>query len=140
VHRVVLVRGPRDAAGGGGGCCSGDLRPFDEGGGHRHGFPPDGAGELYLALRAALPDDVAVEVVAPTNWAWLVPTLLADGRRRGLRGRRLLAAVRSGLRVSSVLVDGRPVLPGGPHRPAAAVAAVRAALRDGPAVRSPAPR
>jgi len=106
--RVVLVRDPRDAVSGGGGCCSGDVRPFDEGGGHRHA-DAGGSGALYLALRDALPDDVGLEVVAPTNWAWLVPALLTDGRRRGLRGRALLAAVRRGLRVASVLVDGVPV-------------------------------
>jgi hypothetical protein len=123
-HRVVLVAGTRDAARRGG-CCSGDVRPFDEGGqAHRH-RPVDGTAALYLALRQALPDDVAVEVVAPTNWAWLLPALLADGRRRELRGRALLGFVRTGLRVSSVLVDGVPVEA---EDHGATVAAVRAAL------------
>ncbi len=130
--RVVLVRGPRAAAAAGGGCCSGDVRPFDEGGAHRHAPAPTGAGELYRALRESLPDDVAVEVVAPTNWVWLVPVLTAAARRRGESGLRLVRSVRRGMRVSSVLVDGVPVDRGDT---ASTVAAVVAALRT----RSPVP-
>ena len=51
--RVVLVRGARTSVGGGGGCCSGDVRPFDEGGGHAHPDPPGPEAEVYRALRAA---------------------------------------------------------------------------------------
>jgi hypothetical protein len=128
-HTVVLVRGARTVAGGGGGCCSGDVRPFDEGGGvHRHAPPPDEVAELYRALRAALPSGVAVEVVSPSNWLWLLPVLVSGGRRRGLRGAALLRAVREGMAVSSLLVDGTVLSSGRLPRPAEAVAAVQAAL------------
>jgi hypothetical protein len=126
-HRVVLVRGPR-SAGGGGGCCSGDVRPFDEGGGHCHDRPDDEAAGVYRALRAALPEDVDLEVVAPTNWPFLLPELIRGGRRRGLHGAALGRSVRSGIAVSSVLVDGVPVSSGGFPSPAAAVDLVRARL------------
>jgi hypothetical protein len=132
-HRVVLVRGARSAGGGGGGgCCSGDVRPFDEGGGHGgehcHDRPDDEAAVIYRALRAALPDDVDVEIVAPSNWVFLLPELLRGGRRRGLHGPALGRSVRSGIAVSSLLVDGVPVSSGGFPSPAAAVDLVRARL------------
>lgn len=126
-HRVVLVRGARSVVGSGG-CCSADVRPFDDGGSHRHGLPADELGEVYRALRAALPADVAVEVVSPSNWLWLLPALVRDGRRRGLRGRALLRSVRSGLAVSSLVVDGAVLSSGRLPSPAAAVAAVEAQL------------
>ncbi|MCZ2847439.1 hypothetical protein [Modestobacter sp. VKM Ac-2978] len=126
-HRVVLVRGPRAAAGSGG-CCSGAARPFDEGGGHRHAAPADEVGAVYRALRTALPDDVALEVVAPTNWLWLVPALVTDGRRRGLRGAALRRSVRAGIAVESLIVDGAVLASGRLPSPAAAVAAVAAEL------------
>ncbi|MCZ2837108.1 hypothetical protein [Modestobacter sp. VKM Ac-2985] len=126
-HRVVLVRGPRAAAGGGG-CCSGATRPFDSGGGHRHVPPVDDVGAVYRALRAALPRDVAVEVVSPTNWVWLVPALLSDGRRRGLRGAALWRSVRAGIVVESLICDGAVLASGWLPAPAAAVAAVEAEL------------
>lgn len=126
-HRVVLVRGARSVVGSGG-CCSAYVRPFDDGGSHRHGLPADELGEVYRALRAALPADVAVEVVSPSNWLWLLPALVRDGRRRGLRGRALLRSVRSGLAVSSLVVDGAVLSSGRLPSPAAAVAAVEAQL------------
>lgn len=126
-HRVVLVRGAR-SAGGGGGCCSADVRPFDDGGSHRHTPPADDLGEVYRALRSVLPADVTVEVVSPSNWLWLLPTLVLAGRRRGLRGRALRRSVRSGLAVSSLIVDGAVLSSGRLPSPAAAVAAVEAEL------------
>ena len=126
--RVVLVRGPRAAAAGGG-CCSGDLRPFDEGGSHDHAVrDDDGLGGVYRALRAALPADVAVEIVSPSNWLWLLPELLTGGRRRGLRGPALRRSVRAGLAVSSLIVDGAVLASGGLPTPEEAVAAVEAEL------------
>ena len=124
--RVVLVRGSRSAAGAGGGCCSGDVRPFDSGGdgAHCHLPPEDDVGDVYRALRRALPDDVAVEIVSPSNWLWLVPALVTDGRRRGLRGAALRRSVRAGLAVSSLIVDGAVLASGGLPPPAEAVAAV----------------
>jgi hypothetical protein len=136
-HRVVLVRPARSVSGGSGGCCSGLVRPFDEGGGHGlchdttggHA-PPDGdeVGAVYRALRARLPEDVAVEVVAPSNWLWLLPTLLADGRRRGLSGTALLRTLRRGMAVSSLVVDGAVLFSGRLPEPAQAVAAAEAEL------------
>ena len=142
--RVVIVRSARTVTGGGGGCCSGDVRPFDEGGGAcdraTHGVPVDAPGEapvgapvdseaaLYLALRSALPDDVEVHVVSPSNWMWLLPALVGDGRRRGWRGAELRRAVRAGLAVSSLVVDGAVLFSGSLPDPDTAVAAVRAEL------------
>lgn len=126
--RVVLVRGARSRSGAGGGCCSGDVRPFDEGGGHRHAVAQDEVGEVYRALRAALPAEVAVEVVSPSNWLWLLPTLLGDGRRRGLRGSALRRSLRAGIVPSSLVVDGAVLFSGDLPDPHAAVAAVETEL------------
>ncbi|MGY2065778.1 hypothetical protein [Blastococcus sp. SYSU DS0619] len=126
--RVVLVRGTRTAGGASAGCCGGDVRPFDEGGSHRHGPPDDAVGAVYRALRAALPAEVAVEVVSPSNWLWLVPELVRGGRRRGLRGAALRRSVRSGMAVESLIVDGAVLGSGRLPAPAAAVAAVEAEL------------
>ena len=126
-RRVVLVRGTRTPAGGGG-CCSGDVRPFDEGGGHAHAPRGDEVVAAYRALRAVLPREVAVEVVSPSNWLWLLPTLVRDGRRRGLHGSPLLNSVRAGLAASSLVVDGRVLFSGRLPEPATAVAAVEAEL------------
>ena len=126
--RVVLVRGPRAAAAGGG-CCSGDVRPFDEGGSHCHAVrDDDGVGGVYRALRSALPADVAVEIVSPSNWLWLLPALVTDGRRRGLRGAALWRSVRAGIAVDSLIVDGAVLASGGLPAPADALAAVQAEL------------
>ncbi|MGY1711853.1 hypothetical protein ACI8AC_20345 [Geodermatophilus sp. SYSU D00758] len=123
--RVVLVRSTRSAAPAAGGCCGGDVRLFDEGGGtHRHPPPADDVGAVYRALRSALPADVDVQVVSPSNWLWLLPELVRGGRRRGLRGAELRRSVRAGMAVSSVLVDGVPVASGGLPAPAEAVALV----------------
>ena len=91
--RVILVRGAR-TAGGGGGCCSGDVRPFDAGGSHRHVPPDDAVGAVYRALRARLPAGVAIEVVSPSNWLWLVPALVSAGRHAPVLDRELPGRVR----------------------------------------------
>ncbi|MGY2084367.1 hypothetical protein [Blastococcus sp. SYSU DS0539] len=141
--RVVLVRGTRTAGGASAGCCSADVRPFDEGGSHRHAAPDDAVGAVYRALRAALPTGVAVEVVSPSNWLWLVPALVTDGRRRGLRGAALRRSVRAGMAVESLIVDGAVLASGRLPAPAAAVAAVESELALGrarPPAGSPAGR
>ncbi|MCZ2857230.1 hypothetical protein [Blastococcus sp. VKM Ac-2987] len=126
--RVVLVRGSRAPAGSGG-CCSGDVRPFDEGGSHCHVPQGDDAvGAVYRALRARLPGDVAIEVVSPSNWLWLLPELVGAGRRRGLRGAALRRSVRAGMAVESLVVDGVVLATGGLPAPDAAVTAVEAEL------------
>ncbi|HWH31006.1 MAG TPA: hypothetical protein VNU26_18975 [Mycobacteriales bacterium] len=124
---MVLVGSRRGRAGGG--CCSADVRVFDEGGGcgSSHRGDPDGA--VYRMLRAALPRDVAVEVVDAGNWAWLLPALTADARRAHLRGPDLLHRVRAGLRAGSVLVDGEPVAELAAD-PESVLAAVRARLEQ----------
>jgi hypothetical protein len=141
VSRVVIVRDARTVTGGGG-CCSGDVRPFDEGGAHGHSAGPSGAAvevrstcrpgddvaALYRALRQALPDEVDVQVVSPSNWLWLLPALVADGRRRGLRGAALRRSVRAGMAVSSLVVDGEVLFSGWLPDPASGVAVVRAEL------------
>jgi hypothetical protein len=126
--RVVLVRDPRSTSGAGGGCCSGDVRPFDPGGLHAHPRADDGVGAVYRALREALPTEVAVEVVSPSNWLWLLPALARDGRRRGLHGRALRRSVRSGIAAPSLVVDGAVLFSGELPDPDAAVAAVEAEL------------
>ena len=135
--RVVLVRGARAVVAGGGGCCSGDVRPFDDGGVHRHGAdgelvtcapPADDVAALYLALRRGLPSEVDVQVVSPSNWLWLLPVLVGDGRRRGLRGAQLRRSVRAGMAVSSLVVDGAVLFSGWLPDPDSGVAAVRAEL------------
>lgn len=127
-RRVVVVRDARSSGGAGGGCCSGDVKPFDDGGGSCSAAPRDEVGVLYLALRAALPQDVAVEVVSPSNWMWLLPALFTDGRRRGLRGAELRRSVRAGMAVSSLVVDGCVLFSGELPAPAVAVAAARREL------------
>ncbi|UOY03097.1 hypothetical protein [Blastococcus sp. PRF04-17] len=127
-HRVVLVRGPRATGGGGGGCCGGDVRPFDEGGGHCHTVVDDEVAPVYRALRSALPADVDVEIVSPTNWPFLLPELVGGGRRRGLRGLALARSVRAGIAVSSLVLDGAVLASGGLPAPDDAVALVEAQL------------
>jgi hypothetical protein len=83
---------------------------------------------VYRALRAALPEDVAIEIVSPSNWLWLVPVLVRDGRRRGMRGGTLYRSVRAGLAVSSLVADGTVLSSGRLPPPAAAVTAVEAEL------------
>ena len=127
-RRVVLVRDARSSGGAGGGCCSGDVRPFDDGGGSCSAAPRDELGVLYLALRSALPDDVQLEVVSPSNWMWLLPVLIGDGHRQGLRGAALRRSVRAGMSVGALVVDGRVLCSGGLPPVAQAVAAVRQEL------------
>jgi hypothetical protein len=124
----VIVREARSSGGGGGGCCSGDVKPFDEGGGACSAPARDEVGAVYRALRSALPDEVAVEVVSPSNWMWLLPVLVTDGRRRGLRGRELRRSVRAGMAVGSLVVDGRVLRSGGLPPVDEAVAAARQEL------------
>jgi hypothetical protein len=126
--RVVLVREARSRSGAGGGCCSGDVRPFDAGGGHVHAPADDEVGVVYRALRGRLPDEVAIEVVSPSNWLWLLPTLARDGRRRGLHGRALRRSIRSGIAAPSLVVDGAVLFSGELPDPQVAVAAVEAEL------------
>jgi hypothetical protein len=122
--RIVLVRGTRSVAPAAGGCCGGDVRPFDEGGSHSHTPREDEVGAAYRALRAAYGDHVDIQIVAPSNWLWLLPELVRGGRRRGLRGADLRTSVRAGMAVSSVLVDGVAVISGGLPAPPEVVALV----------------
>jgi hypothetical protein len=131
-HRVVLVR---QRAGAGGGCCGGGMS-FEEHD-HRPAAGRDAAarvrmeqvGELYRAVRAALPD-VDVQVVEPRNTAWLVPAIWRDARRRGLAPREALEQVRRGVADGAMVVDGLVVSAGDVPGPAEALGLVRAALRE----------
>lgn len=131
-HRVVLVRAATTA--GGGGCCGGDVRPFDPGGSHHdhpadtHPADTDDVAAVYRALCTALPEDVDVQIVAPTNWIFLLPELVRGGRRRGLRGAQLRRSVRAGVAVQSLVVDGAVLASGGLPAPARAVELVREQL------------
>jgi hypothetical protein len=59
---------------------------------------------------------------------WLLPVLVTDGRRRGLRGRELRRSVRAGMAVGSLVVDGRVLRSGGLPPVDEAVAAARQEL------------
>ena len=132
-RRVVLVRGARTSGPSAAGCCTGDVRPFDEGGRHARAAPVDEVSAAYLALRAALPAEVELHVVSPSNWLWLLPVLVRDGRRAGLRGRALRRSVRSGMAVCSLVADGTVLFSGALPAPPAVVEAVLAATSGGPA-------
>jgi hypothetical protein len=63
-------------------------------------------GALYRALRRRHPH-VDVQVCDPGNMAWLIPAIVRDARRRGLRGWRVLRELRRGVGHNAVIVDGR---------------------------------
>lgn len=112
--RVVLVR-PWTDGHGGGGCCGGEVRdgialdgsrlaPSVD---HGHGpAPADVVGEVWRAVRAALPA-VDVQVVSAGN-PWLAAHVLRAVRRHDGLGAGLRAALGSSA-AGSVLVDGRRV-------------------------------
>lgn len=107
-HRVLLV-GPWRSGTAAGGCCSADVAAVAEQGLDRCG-PGDAdqiaAADVVRALRAAVTDAVAVELVDPRNSAYLLPTVYLDARRAGLPVR---AALRQAVRATTpwtLVVDG----------------------------------
>jgi hypothetical protein len=130
-HRIMLVR-EWDSQTSGSGCC-GRL-----GGEHCDVGHPDTfahsrplmevMGRIYRALRSELPrDTVEITVVDPRNMVWLIPTILRDGRRRGLRGGELWRQVNAGVRNGAIVVDGRALFA---HDYEGEEAAVDAVLRE----------
>lgn len=110
-HRILLVR-EWDSQTSGSGCC-GRL-----GGQHCDVGHPDTfaharplmevMGGIYRALRSELPrETVEITVVDPRNMMWLIPTILADGRRRGLGAGEVWHQIRLGVRNGAIVVDGR---------------------------------
>jgi hypothetical protein len=84
-------------------------------------------GAVYRALRAALPT-ADVQVVEPSNTAWLVPVIWRDARRRGLSRAQAWAQVRRGVGDGVIVVDGLVVSEGLIPEPEEAVRTVREAL------------
>ncbi|NYG55009.1 hypothetical protein [Nocardioides perillae] len=114
--RVVLVR-PWTDGHGGGGCCGGEVRDGIALDGSRLAPAPDPAhvhapapadvvGEVWRAVRAALPA-VDVQVVSAGN-PWLAAHVLRAVRRHDGLGAGLRAALGSSA-AGAVLVDGRRV-------------------------------
>lgn len=110
-HRILLVR-EWDSQTSGSGCC-GRLGGADCDVGHPDTFAHsrtlmESMGAIYRALRSELPrDTVEITVVDPRNMVWLIPTILRDGRRRGMGGRELWRQLRDGVRNGAIVVDGR---------------------------------
>lgn len=136
-RRVLLIR-PWDMSDGvGAGCCSGGStkglcvdpshhQPGAEPHAERASWQPLAA--VYLALREGLPADVDVEIVDPRNHLYLLPTLAAQARRRGLGW---WAALRAALRApgyAAIIVDGVTISSGRQREPAEALEMVREAL------------
>ncbi|MGJ7441983.1 hypothetical protein [Aquipuribacter sp. MA13-6] len=127
VPAVVLVREWHDHRGGGG-CCGGTaalaaVRENRTGPGRSPAPGCDAAAasatgtraadrtaQLYLELRAALPD-VDVTVADAGNWAWLLPSTYRAVRASGLTRRAAARAASRSTTPGAVLVDGR-LLPG----------------------------
>jgi hypothetical protein len=112
-HSVLLVR-PWDEQMSGSGCC-GRLGGLSTELGRAEDFAPqrcdmESMGHVYRALRQTLPADAELTVVDPRNAVWLVPRLLRDSWRRGLRGRLLLREVHRGTATTAVVVDGLTVV------------------------------
>ena len=82
-------------------------------------------GTIYRALRSELPrDTIEITVVDPRNMVWLIPTIVRDGRRRGMRGGELWRQVNNGVRNGAIVVDGRAMSAADYTEPDAAVDAV----------------
>jgi hypothetical protein len=109
-HRILLVR-EWDSQGGG--CCGGGLSGGDCDVGHPDSFARsrplmETMGGIYRTLRRELPSDtIEITVVDPRNMVWLIPTLLRDGRRRGLAAGELWRQLNLGMRNGAIVVDGR---------------------------------
>jgi hypothetical protein len=130
-HRIMLVR-EWDSQTSGSGCC-GRLGGEHCGVAHPDTFAHsrplmEAMGAIYRALRAELPrDTVEITVVDPRNMVWLIPTILRDGRRRGMGAGELWRQVNAGVRNGAIVVDGRALFA---HDYAGEDAAVGAVLRE----------
>jgi hypothetical protein len=132
-HRVLLVR-PWDTARVGSGCCGGATGGICVEGWHedpetvrdRASRQPWGA--LYRAVRAGLPDTVAVEMVDPQNTLFLLPAVVRDARRRGRSWPASLREMVRGPGYAAIIVDGTVVSQGEVPEPERALRLIRAAL------------
>lgn len=130
-HRILLVR-EWDSQTSGSGCC-GRLGGADCDVGHPDTFAHnrtlmESMGAIYRMLRHELPRSaVEITVVDPRNMVWLIPTIIGDGRRRGLTGAQIWREVRQGVRNGAIVVDGRALFA---HDYAHADDAVGAVLRE----------
>jgi hypothetical protein len=110
-HRILLVR-EWDSQTSGSGCC-GRLGGENCDVGHPDTFAHsrslmEAMGVIYRALRRELPRrTVDITVVDPRNMVWLIPTILRDGRRRGMGPGELWRQVTGGVRNGAIVVDGR---------------------------------
>lgn len=131
-HSILLVR-EWDQQMSGSGCC-GRLGGIGNDLGREEDFAParagmEAMGAVYRALRAGLPEDeVELTVVDPRNTIWLIPRIVRDARRRGVRGAALWGEVRRGTANGAVVVDGRAVCTGELPSPDEVLARVRAAM------------
>ncbi|MPZ72014.1 MAG: hypothetical protein GEU74_02080 [Nitriliruptorales bacterium] len=108
MRRVILVR-EWDGQTSGSGCCGrlggvcDDLGNADDYARSRADMEAMGA--VYRGIRRTYPD-VHVEICDPRNMFWLIPAIVHDARRRGLRGAEVRAQVRRGVARNAVIVDG----------------------------------
>lgn len=132
-HRVLLVR-PWDSARQGAGCCAGGSGGLCGLG--RHEDPEEARNRasrqplaaVYRAVRAGLPDQVAVEIVDPHNTLFLLPAILRDALRHGLGWRAALRALVRGSAYAAIVVDGQVVSSGELPAPERALGRIRQAL------------
>lgn len=110
-HRILLVR-EWDSQTSGSGCC-GRLGGADCDVGDPDTFAHSRSlmevmGSIYRALRQELPrNSVDITVVDPRNMVWLIPTIIRDGRQRGMRAGQLWRQLTGGVRNGAIVVDGR---------------------------------
>jgi hypothetical protein len=136
-HRILLVR-EWDSQTSGSACCGG-LGGQHCDAGHPDSFARsrslmEAMGAIYRELRRELPRDrFDITVVDPRNMVWLIPTIVSDGRRRGLRGRELWRQLNAGVRNGAIVVDGRALSAHDYRDPDDAVTAVLHELAAGPA-------
>jgi hypothetical protein len=131
-HRVLLIR-PWDAARAGSGCCTGATSICVE---DRHEDPTLARqradqrplGEVYLAVRAGLSPEIAVEIVDPRNTLFLLPAIVRDGRRHRRPWRALLRDLVQATGYAAIIVDGRVVSESGLPPPEQALGMIRRAL------------
>jgi hypothetical protein len=131
-HRILLVR-EWDSQTSGSACCGG-LSGEHCDAGHPDSFARSRSlmetmGAIYRALRRELPRDrFDITVVDPRNMVWLIPTIVGDGRRRGLRGLQLWRQLNAGVRNGAIVVDGHALSAHDYRDPDDAVTAVLHAL------------
>jgi hypothetical protein len=84
-------------------------------------------GELYRAIRARYGDAVEIRIVDPRNIPALIPTLVSEFRRYGVPVREAFRTI-FGLKVNSVVVNGRLVGRKGLPDPSTLLALIQAVM------------